>query len=74
MYSTVIYLTFGIVAFIGILLPIFISFIQNKQLKADHKALTDKIAIEMQAAKAALITEIKCDLEKEIKKFKTKNS
>jgi hypothetical protein len=73
-YSNVIAYTFGLVAFVGILLPIAISLLQNRQLKNDHKALSDKISKEMQEAKNALITDLKNELAIEISKFDKKVS
>jgi hypothetical protein len=55
LYSTVIYWTFGIVAFIGVLLPVYIAILQNRQLKADRKLHTEEIDKQIRNAKETLI-------------------
>jgi hypothetical protein len=72
MYSSLITYTVGLVAFIGILLPIVITLLQNRQLKNDHKALSDKISSELDAVKAKLLIELKSDLTVETKKLDNK--
>jgi hypothetical protein len=72
LYSNVIFWTFGLLTLIGILLPVFISFLQRKQLKADNEKLSQQILSEMQAAKAALMAELNNDFEKELLHFEKK--
>lgn len=74
MYSNVIAYTVGLVAFVGILLPVAVSFFQNRQLKINHQALTDKIAMEMQEARNALIADLKNQLAIELSNFDKKAS
>jgi hypothetical protein len=62
--------TIGILAFVGVLLPLIISFLQNRQLKADHKNLNEKISLDIQAAKIVLNKDIKNEIVKEIEEFK----
>lgn len=66
--------TIGILAFVGILLPAIVSFLQSRQLKADHKTLSDKISLETQMTKAALIEELKSTLADELTSFEKKVS
>jgi hypothetical protein len=64
--SQLITYTIGILAFVGIFIPLAISRMQNKQLKADNKALADKVATELAEAKKILIAELKVELSKEV--------
>jgi hypothetical protein len=66
MYSNVITTTFGLLGFVGIALPLFLSFHQKKQLKADHAVLTETISNEIDTAKAQLMEKIRKDLAEEI--------
>lgn len=66
MYNNVIAITFGLLGFVGVALPLFLSFHQKRQLKADHAALTETISNEIDTAKAKLMEKIREDLAEEI--------
>jgi hypothetical protein len=56
--SQVVSYTIGLVAFVGLLIPVAIGILQNRQLKNDHKSLTATIEAETKAIKQSLLEEV----------------
>lgn len=70
--SQVITYTVGVLAFVGILIPVLIGLLQSRQLKNDHKSLSAAITAEMQAVKVnfqAEMTRLHDENELKLKKL-----
>jgi hypothetical protein len=57
-FTQLITYTIGVLAFVGIIIPGAISFLQSRQFKRDQKAHLEVIATEIDAAKVALLKEL----------------
>lgn len=62
--------TIGLMAFVGILLPILISFVQNRQFRRDHDAITSMIAKEITNAQEKLEKQISDTIEDKFREFR----
>jgi hypothetical protein len=53
--SQLITYTVGVLAFVGLLIPVFIAALQRRQLKQDHESMLARLSTEVAAAKAELV-------------------
>ncbi|GAA5000357.1 hypothetical protein FNZ56_10770 [Pseudoluteimonas lycopersici] len=70
-FSNLLLITFGIVAFVGVILPIVISIIQSKQLKSENKTLRQELEEHASQLTAAKFKEIQKELEEKERKFES---
>lgn len=61
--------TIGMMAFVGVILPVVISLLQSRQLKADQANLTQKMETAIENAKVALSEQIKLELQAEMASY-----
>lgn len=70
--SQLITYTIGMMAFVGVLLPVVISLLQSRQLKADQANLTQKLEAAIVQAKTSLSEQIKADLKEEMATYEAR--
>ncbi len=64
--------TVGLLAFLGVIVPVVFYWFQNKQLKLDKEMLAKKISLEIDEAKTTIIKDIQSKLIVELEEFEKK--
>lgn len=72
-FNNLVYLTFGLVAFIGAVIPSIIAFLQNKRFKIESIKLSEELESQSEKIKNKLEKEIKETIKKQVSESKKEN-
>jgi hypothetical protein len=69
-FSQLLIITFGIVAFVGVFVPVLVTYYQSRNIKIEKQNLEDHINNKIASIKAEITSELITELHKKLREFK----